>query len=256
MKKETLSEALGMLDEKYVAEAEKPSVKKHKTLRIALSVAACFVLVAAVAVPTALSRQDTIELSGLSQNVKVKYADPSVVTKTSYSLIDFKSEDELFTYFNTAVFKGTVREIRNIQIDFNGMKEYRAIAEIEVEAVYRGDCKTGETVGVLLPCTIEDGVWVEDTEVVSAMRKGTKGIFMPVIYDENSFWEQHGATLCQRDLAPYGFADGVRYAFLETDDGLLFDRYTYESIADAQTLDEIEAYVVKMIEKTELTTGQ
>ena len=117
MKKDTLSEALGMLDETYVAEAQKPSVKKRKTLRIALSVAACFVLVAAVAVPTALHGQDTIALSGLSQNVKVKYADPSVVTQTSYSLIDFKSEDELFTYFNTAVFKGTVREIRNIQID-------------------------------------------------------------------------------------------------------------------------------------------
>ena len=167
--------------------------------------------------------------------------------ESSCSLI-YLTEEELFTYFDTAVFRGTVREIRNIELDFNGDSAYRAIAEIEVERVYRGPCEAGETVSVMLPCPIEQGLWVEDTETVSAMREGMSGIFMPVVYDsENSRWEQNGAVLIKKDLVDYGFADGVRYAFLETELGLIFDRGAYESIADAQTIDEIEEYILDMI---------
>ena len=73
---------------------------------------------------------------------------------------------------------------------------------------------------------------------------------MPMIYnDENSFWEQNGAKIDKRELADYGFADGERYAFLQTDDGLVFSREAYSSIAKATTLDEIEEYIEAMLEK-------
>lgn len=73
---------------------------------------------------------------------------------------------------------------------------------------------------------------------------------MPMIYnDENSFWEQNGAKIDKRELADYGFADGERYAFLQTDDGLVFSREAYSSIANATTLDEIEEYIEAMLEK-------
>ena len=72
---------------------------------------------------------------------------------------------------------------------------------------------------------------------------------MPMIYDENSVLEENGATLFLKDIADYGFYDGVRFAFLETDHGLVFDRSTYQSIAQAQNLDEIEDYILKMLEK-------
>ena len=52
-----------------------------------------------------------------------------------------------------------------------------------------------------------------------------------------------------KEIADYGFADGVRYAFLETQDGLVFSRSSYESISDATTLDEIETYILNMISK-------
>ena len=92
----------------------------------------------------------------------------------------------------------------------------------------------------MLNCPILKGFWVTDTNTVSAMKVGTTGIFMPMIYnDENSFWEQNGAKIDKRELADYGFADGERYAFLQTDDGLVFSREAYSSIANATTLDEI-----------------
>ena len=72
---------------------------------------------------------------------------------------------------------------------------------------------------------------------------------MPMIYDdENSIWEQNGAKLDIRDIADYGFADGERFAFLETEDGLVFSRDAYSSIANATTLDEVEDYIETMLE--------
>ena len=83
------------------------------------------------------------------------------------------------------------------------------------------------------------------------MKAGVTGIFMPVIYDdENSIWEQNGARLDKRDIADYGFADGERFAFLETEDGLVFSRDAYGSIDDATTLDEVEDYIKAMLESS------
>ena len=71
---------------------------------------------------------------------------------------------------------------------------------------------------------------------------------MPMIYnDENSLWEQNGAKIDKRDIADYGFADGERFAFLETENGLIFASDAYNSIADATTLDEIEDYIESML---------
>ena len=126
-------------------------------------------------------------------------------------------------------------------------KNYRAIAEIEVETVYRGSCNAGDIVSVLLPSPVMNGFWAEDTDTVSSMQAGMTGIFMPIVYDDTSVREQNGARLALKDIADYGFADGVRYAFLETQNGLVFSRSSYESISDATTLDEIENYILNMI---------
>ena len=242
------SEAMGELDVSYIEEAIRFRKSAGARARVRLAVcAACLVLVIGAGVFALGRGQSEIPLSSDSVGVSVRYTDKVPPLESSCSLI-YLTEEELFTYFDTAVFRGTVREIRNIELDFNGDSAYRAIAEIEVERVYRGPCEAGEMVSVMLPCPIEQGLWVEDTETVSAMREGMSGIFMPVVYDsENSRWEQNGAVLIKKDLVDYGFADGVRYAFLETELGLIFDRGAYESIADAQTIDEIEEYILDMI---------
>lgn len=243
------SEAMSELDGKYVDEAirYRKSGKKHGWVRWAAS-AACLAFVIAAAVSIADRAQNRIKLSGNSGNVSVRYTSSPRFVQSSNSLI-FLTEEELFTYFDTAIFKGSIASLRNIELDFNGDKHYCAIAEIEVETVYRGSCRAGDIVSVLLPCPIMEGFWVEDTETVSSMRVGMTGIFMPMIYDEASIREENGGRLALRDVAEYGFADGVRYAFLETGDGLVFSRSDYESIADATTLDEIEEYILDRIGK-------
>ena len=103
-----------------------------------------------------------------------------------------------------------------------------------------------ETVSVLLPCAITPIVRVTGSDI---MKTGMTGIFMPIEYDDTSSrWMENGAELDKRELAGYGFADGGRYVFLETNAGLVFDRDVYKSISNATTLEEVEEYIENMLE--------
>lgn len=254
MKKEKISEALNFIDEKYVDEAEIGMIRKKKSIIIKITaVAASIAIVLSVGIPSVLHSRKSIPLSDASANVQVYRVDTlpqSVINSTSaFSLAYFETPEELFSSFPLAIFRGTITDIENIKISFNGCPVYRAIAEIKVEKVYQGACKKGEKVKVLLPCTIADGTWTEDCGTVEQFKVGTKGIFMPIAYDDSFIWEQNGATLKETDIAPYGFADGVRYAFIETDNGLCFDRDSHADIENAESLDDVEAYVINMIAK-------
>ena len=260
MNTKKFSDAMSQIDDKYIDEALNYKKNKKITWIKFGAVAACFaVVVTAVSVLPNLQNEQInyltpsepkkqFVLSDNSYNVTVKYNEKAPDINIEYSLVDY-TEDELFTVFDTDIFKGTILSLDNIEIDLNGYKMYRAIAQIKVEKVYRGSCDKGDTVSVMLPCHITEDVWVEDTDTVSAMKEGMTGIFMPIAYDETSILECNNARLVQKDIADYGFPDGMRYAFLETEDGLIFDRGSYETISDAKTLDEVEEYVENMIIK-------
>ena len=252
MKLKKFSDAMGELDTKYVAEAinyEKKE-KKHRLVKW-LAMAACLAAALVVGVFSVSQQKDRITLSDNSANVTAYYINnPFIFVNRSECLI-YLTEEELFTTFDTAIFKGTVSQVRNIVVNFNGDKVYRAIAEIEVEKVYRGIYNAGDTILAMLPCPLGNGILTTDTNTLSAMKAGTTGIFMPMIYAdyENYIWEENGAKLDKRDIADCEFADGERYAFLETEAGLVFSKTAYSSIADATTLEEIEDYIRTMLEK-------
>ena len=245
------SEAMGDVDDRYIVEAVsyKRKAAKSRIIRravIAAGIAAVFL----IGVSIINMQRNTIPLSDRSHNVTARYtSNPFTFFGHSGSLHGL-TEEELFTNFDTAIFKGTIKEIRNIVVSFNGEKEYLAIAEIEVEKVYRGTCSEGDTVSVLIPCPVSTIIYATDSTTLSAMKAGMTGIFMPMLYDDETAmrWE-NGASLDKRDIADYGFADGERYAFLESDSGLVFNRGAYASIADAATLDEVEEYIEKMLER-------
>ena len=249
MNTKKFSDAISHIDNKYIDEALNYKKNKKITWIKFGAVAACFaVIIFVLSKPNLPDKQ--FVLSDNSYNVTVKYINrvPFDNTSTSYMLA-YYTEEELFSD-NTDIFKGKILSVDNIVMDFNGEKLYRAIAQIKIEKVYRGSCDKGDTVSVMLPCPITEGVWVEDTDTVCAMKEGMTGIFMPIFYtEENSFLEYNNARLVQKDIADYGFPDGMRYAFLETEDGLIFDRGSYETISDAKTLDEVEEYVENMIIK-------
>ena len=250
MKKETLFETLGSMDDTYITQAADIPPKKRRW-KIWTGLAACLALAFGVLIwggrTPFQAASSQLPLSDASHGVTVTYKTPTSGISSSGDLLADLTEAELFTEFDTAIFLGTVTQVDNIELDFNGSKNYRALAQIQVEKVYRGPCQAGETVTVLLPCPILEGVWVEDTDVISQLAVGTRGIFMPMVYDETSVREENGATLALKDIAGYGFPDGERYAFLETANGLTFARWAYPTIGDADSLEEIEGYILKMI---------
>lgn len=254
MNTKKFSDAMSQIDDKYIDEALNYKKNKKITWIKFGAVAACFVIVVtAVSVlpnVTPDKPKNRFGLSDNSYNVTIFYNEKAPNISAEKSLLCSYTEEELFTVFDTHIFKGKILSVDNIVMDFNGEKLYRAIAQIKIEKVYRGSCDKGETVSVMLPCPINQNFWVEDTDIISAMKEGMTGIFMPIFYtEENSFLEYNNARLVQKDIADYGFPDGMRYAFLETEDGLIFDRGSYETISDAKTLDEVEEYVENMIIK-------
>lgn len=249
MKSEKISDAFNFIDDDIIEEVEKvrhnKKVKRRSLLKWG-ALAACLVLAVSVTISVFYGPKGRIELSDASNNVSVTYTNKIPGISARFDLVPM-TEEELFSIVDT-IFKGTVTKIDNIEMNFNGEKEYRAIAEIKVEKSYRGSCQKSDTISVLLPCPFIEGYWVEDTETVSAMKVGMRGIFMLKQYDDTFYEERNGARLALRDIADYGFYDGSRYAFLETEKGLIFTKWAYESIADATTLEQIEEYVLRMID--------
>ena len=179
---------------------------------------------------------------------KVSYGyDAGLAAFTEDQLV-YLTEDEMFAREDMYVFRGKVSGLTNVTIDFNGEKESRCIATIVIEKVYQGDLWEGDQITMLIPCAIDLGnIWVEDTDVITQLESGMEGIFMPWAYDENSYIEMNGAVLMKQDLAACGLADGMRWVFLDTDHGLLFERGAYPGAEDATDLDDIEAYVTEML---------
>ena len=273
MTAEAILSALGQVDEAYIEEAAPAArpIKKHRKVRW-MAAAACLVVavgigaflgsgvmipedVAHSSAPSDIAHdptQEDIVLSDASRGVTVRYTGQAPTVSVNADLMPL-TEEELFHYplWERAAFRGTITGLSNIEIDFQNYKQYRAIALIRVDKVYLGDVPEGETVKVLLPSPVSlSGFWAEDSGTVSAMRTGMTGIFTPSVYDDDAYMGSNDGILMLKDLADYGLGDGERFAFLETEDGLVFARWAYRGAADAQSLDEIEDYVIRMIEKT------
>ena len=241
-----------LVSSQYVEAADKKPKKKNVWVKWG-AMAACLCIIAGVcAIFANFGGKQTDPLLGeikLSQDTtaKVSYGVKKGTGLIAACLVDF-TEEEMFAREKMYVFRGTVSGLSNITIDFNGDKEARCIAVIDVERVYKGDIKEGEQIKMLLPCAVgEDTAKATATDIAVQFEVGMEGIFMPWVYDEESYWEQNGAKLMMEDLAPCGLADGERWVFLSTEKGLVFGRWAYPGAKDATNLDEIEAYVIDML---------
>ncbi|MBP3305190.1 MAG: hypothetical protein J6L24_04400 [Oscillospiraceae bacterium] len=256
MKGNEFLDKMELIDPAYVEAADiNPKRKRNALLKWGAMVACLGFVVGAITMIPRFSDNQVDPQPGeivLSDKTtaKVSYGyDDSEATSTKGEL-EYLTEEEMFAHENKYVFRGTVSGLTNVTIDFNGEKEVRCIATIVINEVYQGqgDLAVGEQITMLIPCAIDlIGNAVEDTGVIAQLRSGMEGIFMPWVYDENSYIEMNGAVLMKQDLAACGLADGMRWAFLATDQGLVFLRSAYPGAKDATNLDDIEAYVIEML---------
>ncbi len=248
--------ALGEIDDAYIAEAA-PS--RRIPWRRFTALAACLCLVVTVTLTMRLHTDldptlAPITLSERSQGVSVRHVAGNIRAPQSEACLVGLTLEEIFTP-ETTIVRGRVSGIENIELSFNGQREYRAIATVAVDESIQGDVQSGDSIRILLPCPITGDVRMSATAVTAAMRTGMEGIFMPCAYDADAYWEQNGATLYLAEVAPYGLWDGLRWVFLAGDDGLIFERGVYEAVADAGSLDEIEAFIRAQIDERGVFVG-
>ncbi|WP_270810212.1 hypothetical protein [Exiguobacterium sp. CinTr1] len=242
MKSEQILRLLGEVDDRYIEESMMIERKPYQRLKwgagLLIAVAAGFMLF------TSNVWNERIPLSTDSTANSVHIVDQSKVTSdiSEENMMDM-TEDELFSKWNPVVVRGTVTNIRHIEIDFNGETEYQSLIKIHVSNVYRGDVQVGQDLIVRADAIPETGQ-TTDASVISHVKQGMEGIFMPISYDDEFVWEQNDATLRLKDIADYGFPDGERYLFLDTPNGLLFERDAYPSLQGVDSLDEVEDWMM------------
>ncbi len=240
-----------ILDENRSAKNRKEKASRMNRIinwKVLAPIAACLVLALAIAIPLFSDGGKDFDLER-SRGVIVHYVNAPRCPVSLKSDLMALTEEELFagTFwdYEVAAFEGTIVEARNIACDYNGVKDYRAIASIEVQEVLRGKMTAGTTVTVLLPGPVDiEGLWIEDTGISSQMTAGTRGIFMPIKYDETSIHEENDAKLALLDLAEYGLLDGERWAFLETAKGLVYYTWAYPSLESAKNLEEVKEIIL------------
>ncbi|MBR3061049.1 MAG: hypothetical protein IKG65_01220 [Exiguobacterium sp.] len=242
MKNDQILRLLGEVDDRYIEESMMIERKPYQRLKwgagLLIAVAAGFMLF------TSNVWNERIPLSTDSTANSVHIVDQSKVTSdiSEENMMDM-TEDELFSKWNPVVVRGTVTNIRHIEIDFNGETEYQSLITIHVSNVYRGDVQIGRDLIVRADAIGETGQ-AEHVSVISHVKQGMEGIFMPIPYDDEFVWEQNDATLRLKDIADYGFPDGERYLFLDTPNGLLFERDAYPSLQGVDSLDEVEDWMM------------
>jgi hypothetical protein len=255
MKNEKLLQAIGKIDDELVYGAvndTKERKKKNTWVKWSAMAACMCLIVGSIAMISHFDKEQNDPQLGeivLSDRTtaKVSYGCDDM-TSTKAELV-YLTEGEMFKQDNLLVFRGKVSGLANVTIDFNGIKEARCIATIVIDKVYQGNISADEQITMLIPCAIDQtGISkVEDTNVISQLKSGMEGIFMPVVYDDSSYIEMNGAVLMKQDLAACGLADGMRWAFLSTDQGVLFESNAYPGAENATNLDDIEAYVIEML---------
>lgn len=162
------------------------------------------------------------------------------------------SPEEIFAQ-DTVIFRGTVRELHYFKVESDGpMEQYYTRAIVEVTDPIRGNLTAGETYSLLwlgargyMSTSISGAL--EDLDV------GAEAIFMPIQTNQDTGWRRGDSYFCYADLADFYLGEGMRFVFADTAEGLTVDRSTYEEISEAETLDEVAAYIREQIGAEEQT---
>lgn len=249
MRGDEFLDKMELVDPKLIEAADAVPKKRRSPVKLLIAVAACLcIVIAAVAL---LSQSNEIKLSEASTATAVYGVDdegmPSGKTR-----VEWYDEEELFSGepFQTELcaFRGTVTNLQNITLDYNGYKVCKCISTVKITAVYKGDFKVGDEVKIELPYPVGVEVRVKAPNLTRNIEVGMEGIFTPLVWDENTYSEYNGAVLIHRDIADCGFPDGFRFMFLCADDGhLIWWHDAYPGAVGSTTLDDIEEYVIKML---------
>lgn len=169
------------------------------------------------------------------------------------SCLAWLEPEEIFAG-DTVIFRGTVEELQYYQVEMDStkMRTYWTKALVKVTDSIRGGLADGETCAVIymgakgyMSTSISGPL--EDLDV------GSDAIFMPARTNQNTGWKEKNSYFCYADLAELYLSEGSRYAFVDTGEGLDFNRGVYTALETAETLDDVAAYIREMTGEREGT---
>lgn len=178
MKSEQILRLLGEVDDRYIEESMMIERKPYQRLKWG----AGLLIAVAAGIMLFISNiwNDRIPLSTDSTASSVQIVDQTKVTSdiSEENMMEM-TEDELFSKWDPVVVRGTVTDIRHIEIDFNGETEYQSLIKIHVSNVYRGDVQVGQDL-IVRADAIGETEQAEHTSGISHAQKGMEGIIMPI----------------------------------------------------------------------------
>lgn len=163
------------------------------------------------------------------------------------------SPEEIFA-MDTVIFRGVVESSpRYYRIDMPGRDDYYCTAvNVRVTDSIRGGLEEGEVYSLMYGGA-KGYMSLSTSGPLEELRTGGEGIFMSERTGPDTGWRTETGYFCYADLAELRIGEGIRFVFLDTEEGVRFDRSTYEEAAEAETLDEIADYIRRMIGETERT---
>lgn len=223
------------------------SIKAGKYLRYGIiAVSMAIVLILITAIPRLLDNTSefSIKLAKSSDGISASYVDKPVVISTSIER-PYMSEETLINC--ELVFRGSIEDIKYVEIKYKNSVTYLALFSIKTHNVYKGYIKPEDTIKVISQRTyknVEAAGRIAMDSVLSQAQAGMEGIFIARSVNEDSYMEIDDKRLFLQDIAPYAFQlAGECSAFLKGPDGLIFDK-SFESLADNASLDQAEEYVL------------
>ena len=153
--------------------------------------------------------------------------------------------EEIFA-MDTAIFRGTVTDLQYYEAT-GGYRAYFTVAVVEVTDPIRGDMASGDTCRVYLPCA--PGMSVSTAGALEELEIGSEAIFMPSIATADTGITSGDSYFCYADVADFWFSEGVRFLFLQTEEGLRYASDVYDLGGDGGevTLDDAAAYIRSML---------
>ena len=283
MTKEDLFRAIGSVDDQQVLEAETPKGRLRLWPRAA-ALAACLALIATAALTlprqadnTADAGAENSDLDGseysasddrpgdmihdpdiggpaaYSKNVDIGQLDgpppaADVEGDISSACLVWLEPEEIFA-MDTAIFRGTVTDLQYYEAT-GGYRAYFTVAAVEVTDPIRGDVEAGGTCRVYLPCA--PGMSVSTAGALEELEIGSEAIFMPGIATADTGVASGDSYFCYADVADFWFSEGVRFLFLETEEGLRYASDVYDlGVAPSEaTLEDAAAYIRSMLSRS------
>ena len=222
MTMDEITKALASIDDNLIEECAEMHLRytalrqaRQRVFSFTFTACICIMLAVALLLPGAL--YPVIALSNAQGNVNARYV-PGFAVKSfdTNNLYPYKTEQELFAEADL-IFSGTVTEIRQVKMDFDGVVHYYSLITIEVN-----ECFKGTHSGNIVIKSEGFGQYDRtstDKALLYELKAEQRGVFLVQTVEQGEMVTINGCSSDASQMYDARFSDGTRFGFLEDRDG-------------------------------------